>query len=189
MKRSRRSSEETARWLSASVENIESYKAFTLANAWSINDVESYAMWKIYLHGHNEGIAIKTTVGTLTKCLDENDQFELYSGCVTYEPIDIKNINIFSVATNKRQTYSYENEYRALLFNQHRLSGEGKRKTKVPKYDVGVDVEVDLVKLISEVLISPFSESWFDDIVRSALTQLLPDFDINKTRTSIIKDS
>jgi hypothetical protein len=182
------SAEEADKWLMQTMDDIESYKAFTLANAWSLNHEESYAMWKIYLHGHNEGIAIKTTVQNLKDCLNENKQFDIYSGKVGYEPIHYRDISIFTIACNKRQTYSYENEYRALIFNQYKMSEKNGRKRKVPKFDVGVDVQTDLKKLIDEVLVSPFAEPWFDDVVKSALKQLLPSFDLQKVRGSIIKD-
>ena len=44
-----------------------SLRALTLLNCWTINQHESYALWKIYLGGDKSGVAIKTTVSKLER--------------------------------------------------------------------------------------------------------------------------
>lgn len=131
-------------WVISELTNIESYEAHTLSNSWTIGERESYTMWKIYLAGHHEGVAIKTTVSRLKKCLDDNTEFEIYKGKVNYQPIEYNDINVFSVSSNKRETYTSENEYRALIFRQFTLQESGGKKLKVPKFEIGTDVRISL---------------------------------------------
>jgi hypothetical protein len=166
----------------------DEYKGFTLANAWSLNEDESYAMWKIYLRGDSDGIAIKSTVGILKHCFNENQDFDVYCGKVNYNHFTCETSHPLAFAFIKHQTYSYENEYRAVLANQFEVSKNGDVECRTPKYEVGTDVTVNLETLMQEVLISPFSESWFDDVVKSALQHLHPEFDLARIRKSVIRD-
>jgi hypothetical protein len=170
------------------IEGLEEYKAFTLANAWSLNEEESYAMWKIYQRGDNDGIAIKSTVGILKQCFNENSEFEIHCGKVNYNHQQCELSHPLASAFIKHQTYSYENEYRAVLSDQFEILEREGKQCRVPKFEVGTDVKIDLVTLTQEVLISPFSEPWFNDVVKSALQQLLPQFDVARIRKSVIRD-
>jgi hypothetical protein len=165
--------------------NIESYKAWTLANSWSMGDHESFAMWKIYLSGSNEGVAVKTTIGKLKSSLEGNS-VEILLGDVVYEPLKIGNINQHNVSTNKRKPYSFEREVRALAFNQFDI--EKTVKTKVAKFQVGTTLNVAMDKLLEEVWISPFSDVWFKAIVRSAMDEFLPYSSTISIQSSRIKD-
>jgi hypothetical protein len=121
----------------------EEYKAFTLANAWSLNNDESYAMWKIYLHGNSDGIALKSTVGKLKGCLDKHETFEIYCGKVTYSAEDTIPLNHLTAAFSKHPTYSYENEYRALICDQFIEEEHDGVVNKKPRYEVGADVTIN----------------------------------------------
>jgi hypothetical protein len=62
-----------------------SLRLHTFMSCWHLNDVESAAMWKLYV-SHNEGIAIQTTFGRLVGSFqgDESDLFQVYVGKVEY---------------------------------------------------------------------------------------------------------
>lgn len=168
--------------------NIESYKIGTLSHSWIMSNVENYAMWKIYLRGSSEGVAIKTTIGQLRQALDGNN-VPILLGKVKYEPLSILDINQHNVSTNKRAAYSYENEMRALVFNQfdNAVNSQSKR-IKTPHFEVGKSFKITVDKLIGEIWISPFSDKWFEDVVKSTVQTYLPTFAVNSFKSSRIKD-
>ena len=57
----------------------------SFVNCWSMERLESYALWKIYLKGSTSGVAIRSTVGALKNALQNGgDQFseDIYFGKV-----------------------------------------------------------------------------------------------------------
>ncbi len=175
-------------WVDEYYANIETYKGGTLANSWTVSDNEVYAMWKIYLRGSTDGVAIKTTIGNLRQAL-EGSSLQIYLGKVGYEPPKIGQIDQFFVSTNKRTPYSYESELRAILLHQYRVetTPDGSR-LKVPFYEVGTGVPLDLNKLFGEVYTSPFSSNWFDAVVKSSIQTLMPTCGGINIKSSRIKD-
>lgn len=167
--------------------NIETYKAWTLSNSWIISEDENYLMWKTYLDGHKEGIAIKTTVSKLNECLGDNKEFEVFTMPVSYEPLKTNQLDVYHVSHNKRQYYKSENEFRATIqfqFNVNRKTGE-----RTPKFDDGTNVKVDLEKLIDEIYISPFAGDWFYELVESLRKEHLPFLNPTKITKSNINDN
>jgi len=182
------SKREAEDWTKSELANIESYKALILSNSWSLSEEEDYALWKVYLSGSKEGVAIRTTVDKFNEALDGNRDFEIHTSKVTYEPVKREDLNIFTVATNKRGYYRYENEYRALI-HAFVISKDGYGKqTKNARYENGTNVKVDLRTLIDYIYISPFVESWFDEIIKSLSAQYLNFLQPDKIKKSGIRD-
>jgi len=180
------SEDEAKDWINTELKNIDAYKAWTLSNSWSMGATENYAMWKIYLGGKNEGVAIKSTVGKLKQCLEQNKDFLFYSGKVNYTALNDKDIDVFRVSTNKREPYIYENEYRALILHQF-TPAENKQRS--PKFEVGANIKLDLSELIDEIYVSPFSNDWFHSILLSVLKIHFNGFPSNRIHKSYIKDT
>lgn len=153
---------EAETWTKNEVLNIETYKAWTLSNSWIMNDDESYAMWKIYCS--ENGIAIKTNVNGLKSSL-ANNEHEIYVVSVDYDSVKRQDLNQFTVATNKRKFYKYENEIRAIMINQFKLEKNGDNNIRIPKYSNGVGVSIDLSILIDSIYVSPFAGKWFFESV------------------------
>ena len=149
-------------------EHIKLYRQWTLSNSWNMDDNESYAMWKIYLRGSSEGVAIKTTFKKLTAQLKKNPDFVCTGGMVTYEALKHFDVGQFSVSANKRPPYAYEKEYRALIINQY------DKLTKEPLFEVGASVDIHTEELIDQVYISPFATGWFETMIRQLLADKLP---------------
>lgn len=166
------SREEAIKWLNKEDENIKSYRSYTLSNSWTISVEENYAMWKIYLAGSTEGVAICTTINKLMSSLESCEE-HIKLGKVNYSGLDHDNINQQTVSTYKHFPYSYESEMRALIFNKFKIENE----KRVPLYDLGLNVDVDLNKLIEKIWVSPFAGTWFKDAVFNALEIHLPEFD------------
>ena len=154
--------------------NLATLKMGTLANSWTIGETESYAMWKIFLRNSSEGIAIKTTTGRLKKALSASS-LPIILGRVIYGPLGIGQITDVQLATNKRKAYEYENEFRAVIFNQFTREDLPKGAINyIPKFDIGTSVEIDLNTIFGELYISPFAGTWFYDIVESVIRTFAP---------------
>jgi hypothetical protein len=179
------SDEEAKTWTNNEAENIKLYKAWTLSNSWNIAEDENYAMWKIYLRGYTEGVAIRTTVGKLKEQLDNNKDFEFYSGRVKYGAVPKNDVSQFTISTNKRQPYAYENEYRAIVLHQFVPDNDRRHA----KWTVGAEVKVDVNELVDLIYVSPFSTPWFLNLLKIALSDHLPGFDHDHIVYSKIQDS
>jgi len=181
---------EAKNWVANNLDQIAKYKTFILSNSWTIDDHENYGLWKIYLGGRAEGVAIKTTAGRLKQSFIHDTSYEVSCGIVTYEALNHKKIDVYSVATNKRPPYAYEKEYRALIINQFTTHYEGKDriKTTIPKFEIGENITIDATSLIESLYISPFSGAWFKDLLMTTLNNLLPEFNKQNIIRSSIKD-
>lgn len=156
---------------------IHSLKKLTLLNCWTINQSESYALWKIYLGGAKSGVAIKTTVSKLRKAIKNGgDPFEedIYISKVKYTDfIKEEPENRFNVITTKNKYYDFEKELR--LFICHYPKSEGGIDTP---YDISVGrrLKVDLNELVDEIYLSPFVGKWFDKTLIEILNNVNTNF-------------
>jgi len=143
-------------------------KSLTLINCWSINPHESYALWKIYLGGEVNGVAIKTSISSLKKAIVKgHDPFpeDIFVSKVKYKSyLNESNLSRWSLITTKKPFYDFEKELRLFIMNFPR--SEGGYKTPY-EMDQGRLVKVDLSQLIQKIYISPFSEkSYKQDVVQ-----------------------
>jgi hypothetical protein len=182
--------QEAKKWLASSLAKIEEHKSFTLSNSWTIDEHENFALWKIYLGGHVDGVAIKTTAGKLKDCFIHGTNYEVSCGKVNYEALSHNNLNVYTVATNKRPPYAYEKEYRALIINQSIVHFENGSQTKkrIPKFEAGENINIDPCDLIESLYISPFSSDWYKGILQATIDNYLLGFDNNKIIHSSIRD-
>ena len=158
-------------WALTNAEKIKGYKERTLSNSWNIGSEENYAMWKIYLRGSPEGVAIRTTAGKLIQQFEANPEFNIHCGKVLYEPFLDNDTNQFVVSTTKRKYYEYENEYRALIINQFVYG-----KPDVPIFPDGANVKINTSELVDKIYISPFATLWFRKVVESLIEEKMPGF-------------
>lgn len=145
-------------------------KDLVLVNCWSVNPHESYALWKIYLGGDKNGVAIKSTVSKLKQSLiSGKDAYpeEFFIGKVKYKThLSEDELSRLSVITTKKPYYDFEKELRLFILN-YPLSEGG----HVPPYNMstGRNVKIELNGLINEVYISPFADSSYTADVKSLL--------------------
>ncbi len=150
-------------------------KELTLINCWSVSPHESYALWKIYLGGSKDGVAIKSSVSKLIRSVGHgNDPYpeEFYVGKVRYKSFLTRNeLSRFDVITTKKPFYDFEKEIRLFILNYPKSEGG----TKTPyQMKEGRTVRVDLELLISELYISPFASEDFSDKVQTLLKEKCP---------------
>lgn len=145
-------------------------KELVLANCWSLTPYESYALWKIYLGGEKNGVAVRSTVSSLRRALERGgDPYpeEFFIGKVKYKthlrPDELARL---SVITTKKPFYDFEKELRVFICN-YPLSEGGYE----PPYeiDVGRTVNVDLAELVQSIYISPFADSDYPDMVMQVI--------------------
>ena len=94
------------------ISNLSSY-----VSCWHINQHESAAMWKLYCSSA-DSVAIKTTVGKLSKVLNDANP-SLIKGEIIYnfEPLNkpkINNIDHLDSLFIKRPSFEHEHEYRII---------------------------------------------------------------------------
>jgi len=152
-----------------SKENQNARKEIAI-NCWHMNDHESAAMWKLYLKS-NEGIAIQSTYERLIRSLDET-KIAILVGAVKYIDYDKDMIdsNKFSAFLHKRKSFEHEKELRCIIWK----SGFN-NSTKINLDNGGVKVEVNLMKLIENVYVSPDSPTWFTELVK----EVSEEFEVN----------
>lgn len=146
-------------------------KNLTLVNCWSMSPHESYALWKIYLGGEKDGVAIRSTVARLRKAVQSGgDSYpeEFYIGKVRYRShLRQDEIARLSIITTKKPFYDFEKELRVFIIN-YPISEGGYH----PPYKIssGRNVRVNLDTLIHEVYVSPFSNTGYfqrvEDVVK-----------------------
>ena len=128
-------------------------------SCWHESDNESAAMWKLYAREH-DGIAIKTSYRSLRDSLKGTELVHI--GCVTYIDYN-KNLidegNAFDPYLYKRQEFEHEHEVRAMACE---LGSDP---------PTGIYHDVDLSVLIEGIIIAPYAEDWFADLVRSVASR------------------
>lgn len=190
------------------------YMKNTLVSSWTSNSSESVAMWKVYL-ASNEGILIKTSIDKLYVELS-NENIEPQIQEVVYTNFDSdkdaismlnedKNIpssfdsNLFiqyaksllnkdfnendiveqlhkffiELVLLKRQEYSYENEIRVII-------------PKYKEYFPNKMVKVNLLNIIEEIIVSPYANKWFLELVNSCWLKYFPNNPIKIYQSNIL---
>jgi len=126
------------------------------ASCWHLNEVESAAMWNLYLRS-GEGIAIKTTFADLAASL-QSSPIKVHGALVEYvdfEHFYPKHRDSLLWATYKRESFRHEQEFRILA--------------KIDPASTGIAVQVDLSKLLKAVYVAPTVPNWISSIVQKLL--------------------
>lgn len=131
-----------------------------LVNCWHKSESESEAMWRLYAKDR-EGIAIKTVSSRFKEAFV--DEQTVYAAPVQYRDYQSEVIpfgNAMLPYFFKRLSFQHEREVRALIY-------QGSSNEALLYNAVGCYCEVGLTILIEEIVVAPFAENWFVDLVRS----------------------
>ena len=124
-------------------------------NCWHMGEFESEAMWRLYTR-ERDGVAIKTVFARFKEALVGEES--VHVSRVSYQDYRTEIIpfgNALLPLVHKRISFQHEQEVRALY-------------TEIPAEDAtGGYCEVDLLRLVEEIVVAPFAEDWFVDLVRS----------------------
>ena len=151
-------------------------RPFTLISCWHEAEYESEAMWKLYAR-EQEGVTLKTNFESLSKSFLCEE--EIYVGRVKYIDYDIALIqegNNFLLYLHKRKSFEHGREVRAissLIQKRHDVYR--------PPYDVGKYYEIDMSNLIQEVVLAPYSDDWFSNLVQSVITHYDTNIPVRKS--------
>ena len=143
--------------------NAEAWKKFVAISCWHDSDTESDAMWQLYT-AKKQGVAIITTREKLESAIGN----QAYLKSVEYIDFikDQAEIHIPSdVFEYKRKAYIHENEVRAIftsypcvgIENGMPLNSKPIAVEEIPER--GVFVELDLSKMIENIIVTPYSDS------------------------------
>lgn len=162
--------------------------ALTLINSWHYNDVESDAMWQLYLKT-NRGIAIQSNFQRLKESF-KNTPEEIHIGRVRY--LDYDNdifydreefphiaFNAYIPFIHKRKHFQHEQEYRATT------EVEGTKNFKYDwaseDFENGKHIGVDPTQLIEQVVLPPKSDEAFELEVKELISRLGFEFSVQKS--------
>ena len=124
-------------------------------NCWHMGEFESEAMWRLYTR-ERDGVAIKTVFARFKEALVGEESVNVSR--VLYQDYRTESFplgNPLIPLLHKRISFQHEQEVRALYF-------------AIPAEDAtGGYFEVDLLGLVEEIVVAPFAEDWFVDLVRS----------------------
>lgn len=156
-------------------EDRKKLRRYSCVSCWQENESESAHMWDVYPKSNN-GIAIQSTFIKLRQSVEnvKNKNLDLYYGKVEYEKI-LKLIPglTFEPYFIKRKYFKEDNEIR-LLYQEMDLGMQ--QGTKIDFVKHGIDIKVDLDRLIESIIISPNADKWFFDLVQSVVDK----YDLDK---------
>lgn len=147
-------------------EKVDYNKRHNYANCWHQSEFESEAMWNLYTNSGKQGIAIQTTFERLFFSIESlpNKTMAKY-GLINY--IDYNEFNkddnkektflYVDAPWYKRKSFEHEKEFRILI----------KDISNISSTDYYKEVKVDLRSLIETIYVSPQSEDWFFDLVKT----------------------
>lgn len=141
-------------------------KALKTICCWNISNSESAALWKIYSN-FNQGIMITSKVSSIIEAFKQ-----------TKEDIDLSEVkyinhsfdempdgNTMFPVIHKHKAYSYEKELRLIHtvdFGNGLIYDWSKEEIEQGKY-----IGLDLDKLIDEIILSPYSPSWYVKLIEN----------------------
>lgn len=129
-------------------------------SCWVESNKELALMWRTY---GKQGVAIRSTVGRLTQCMEQDKEHDIYMSRIRYvdpatesSQIVGDNVNFLRFPMTKRFYFEQEQEFRLLCF--------------LPNNNVkGISIPVDTNKLIEKVFVYPQAPNYFLDIVNQEL--------------------
>lgn len=166
----------------------EPTKKFYFLNCWHMNENQSDAMWKIFLNINN-GIAIKSTVRNIIKSL-ENSKDDVHIGRVYYR--DFEKVTLEELMSEEQNRLADGRGSGVVQYNYKRKSFEHEKELRLFHIDKPIPhllkngvprdplnskhIDVDLVELINEIVIAPFADKWFQEMVERLLSILKLNF-------------
>jgi hypothetical protein len=157
-------------------------RQWTFINCWHMNEIESYAMWRIYART-SDAVAIQSTFARLQRVLSDR----AFIGVVKYIDYDTEWMpegNTLFPFVHKRKSFEHERELRAVMQElPSKTDPDGKTGSVfgIPNGEVGRGVSMQLPDLIERVYIAPTSQAWFREIVRSVTAKFKLDAPVEQS--------
>jgi hypothetical protein len=139
------------------------------ASCWRQGNHESEAMWKLYCGPHH-GVALVLSYNRLADSLTDASY---YIGCVSYLDYDkavMQPGNAFYPFMHKRIAFVHEQEVRILKPGDWPAIIMD-RNVKLP---TNVELTWDPATHVEKIVISPYAQRWFHDVVKDVTQALAP---------------
>lgn len=153
----------------------ERIKSVTCISSWNISNSESAALWKIYLD-FKQGIMIVSKISSVISAFNQTKEDILMSETkyIDYENETFSGLNTITPIIHKHRVYEYGKELRLI----HTLPYESGTRYDWSKEQVqtGKYLKVDVNSLIDTIIISPYAEKWFTELI----TDLCKKYNLNK---------
>ena len=160
---------------------FEGFRFFTYVNCWHHNQHESEAMWKLYAT-ENRGIVLRSSVSALRESLNSADRISLGSvRYIDYRDTPIKEDDPTLAFMYKRRSFVHEQEVRAVMNHVAEPHTVSSPVTAPEGQPPGIELPVDLSELLDRVIISPFAEDWFVQVVLAVSERYDLDVPIEKS--------
>ena len=162
--------------------NVRDGQELTVVNCWFLDEVESKRMWDEYV-GHNEGVAVKSTVRKLAKYVYAYPDFS-HIGKVKYVDHKTYMMSMYEAHQAHERAFikdsskfSHEQELRISSMNiktpmclnmdgrpltKEECSGKNMNNFENP----GLYIRVNLENLINEIVLAPNASEWFELLVK-----------------------
>ena len=159
-------------------------RSWTLVNCWHESDYESAAMWRLYSRQH-DGIAVRTNFKSLADSFTCSEN--IFIGKVEYIDYDTEYIqegNAFTHYLYKRHSFEHEKEVRAITIGEFELVKSGRIRAAQGRHETGAYYTVDISHLIKEVVVAPYADKWFMELVQSVASRYGMTGPVSKSRLS-----
>ena len=134
-------------------------KAHVYINCWSVSPHESYALWKIYLGGEHNGVAIKTSFSQLRQGLSTEHCRHIKLTNVAYKGfISPDTLSPETVIATKKPFYDFEKELRLFFVCDTAMCA-------------GINIDVNVEQIIHQIFISPFADADYIAAIKTLLKQ------------------
>ena len=160
------------------------FRSWTLVNCWHESEYESAAMWKLYSREY-DGIAVKTSFKSLAESLMCSEG--VFIGKVEYIDYDeayIQERNTLAPFLYKRHSFEHEREVRAITLSDFGPVEGGIIRVAQGRHETGAYYTVDLSHLIKEVVVAPYADDWFIELVQSVASRYGMRGPVSKSRLS-----
>ena len=155
-------------------------RASCYVNCWNMSDDENEALWRLY-GAQEASVAIRTTYAELVHVLEQTAG--VYLGLISYVDCPFEERRMTSDLAHvmhKRRAFKHEEEVRFV-----KVLGGVRPQSARPD---GLDVPVDLNRLVRGIYIDPYAPEWFEKIVRAVVSKFAPTLSNRVTWSSIKAD-
>ena len=131
-------------------------------------------MWHLYTRA-GQGVAIQTTFEDLKAAFHACDQHTIFISEVTYMDYEVERLpegHAFYPFLSKRLSYLHEREVRAFVWDTPDPGGDPLQALVNAPIRAGISVPVDLQRLIQAIHVSPTSDAWLVDTIKSVTRKL-----------------
>jgi hypothetical protein len=140
-------------------------------NCWRYGD-ESEAMWRLYC-GPREGVAMVTSFGRLNDSISDPAVRLAAVRYIDYSKEVFPDANWLQAITHKRKAFAHEQEVRVVRWRLNEWQQQ--LAENAPDVPAGMEMSWDAGEALESVVVSPYADQWYLDMVRAVVQRLQPE--------------